>query len=476
MKETNASDLKLQALGNYDTNGDGWLNSDDLSALHQLMLTPEPTGSALELNSLAHVVPYENPTEASDGCILLPTSGCLENQGPEALDLLNQIRLEACMEGVWRSGYTHLSMEDFHPYIWSTDLERIARTRVIESYYTRYHDRLNGKSCLSPQSNGVSSNSECLAFYSSFLGQMTSYYGEKGYWMEKTPGKETGHYTSMITPGYKYVGMAGYGGTATMQNTSNDKAGQETDFLPPTGYQSFEVDVKSDFIDHYEWYGYYNYNTIKENYTLKDGEYMPFRYAPIMLFQNGVGQDRGFYMTDPNMTYTSSNPDVAVYDPDKGILIGVKAGVTTITAKSGDITSQTTLTVTCNHDMQDSPIDEKLKVHSICSKCGYEEEYSVPDYFNLWFWTGNSGSGSPDSSYNVGDQIEVSASCYNGSDKYNKIIVDCDRPDLLEAPRHLEGFQYWKVLGAGDVTITAYLQYNPSYKRTYKLHLVEPEQ
>lgn len=475
MTENRPADYAAKPLGAHDANGDGQLTQDDITALQQAILNPFATASPATLTSIANIQPIDIATEASENCQLLSSGGCLEWDGPAALDLINHLRWEACLEGVWKSGYTHLSMADFHTYTWSTDLERIARIRVVESYYSRYHQRLNYGSWANVPSNGLTSSSECLAFWSSFLGQMMSYYGEKNYWMVKDFSEETGHYTAMITPGYKYIGMAGFEGTATLQFSANDKAGNETRFLEPTGHQKFLVDVRNEYITGYEWIGSYNGSRVTENFTMKDGEYISMWYAPIMQFVNQVSVNRGFYMRSPYMTYTSSNPEVAYYDLETGLVRGLKVGTTTITATDGEHTSAVDVTVTCNHDIEYSEPDAERKSIGTCNKCGETVEAQVPRYFYVWFWTGNSGSASPEPSYTVGDVIDVSYSCYEGTDPYKYLIIECDHPELLDVPYHAENSTKWTALGAGTVKLKVYLKYNPSSYRTYTINIVEPE-
>lgn len=478
MRTNKKSNLENMTFGNHDANGDGLLDNNDITTIHNFILNPNTADEVSELNSIANVSPFDIATEPSDNCHLFPTAGFFETEGPESIDLINQMRWETCLEGVWKSSsdFEHYSMADYTPYVWSTDLERIARVRAIESYYTYYHERLNYGSCFSVKSNGVSSNSECLSFGGGYMGQLINYYGEKDYWMRRDYSEETGHYTSMIGSGLKYLGLAAFGSIGSMQATWNDKAGQENDFLPPTGYQTFYIDVRNDYLDHYEWIGVYNGSRVKENFTMEDDEYIALKYSPVIFFDNEKGRHLGYYMTEPNMTYTSSNPEVAYFDVDNNCVRGVNAGVATITATYGDITSQVTVTVTCHHNMVEGEVDENLKIKEVCSKCGYEEEYSVPDSFRVWFKNGYYYWSTPASEYYVGSTITVSIDYYNGSTKYQKVILECDRPDLLEVPYHSETSNEWKVLGAGDVTVTARLKYNPSDYSTYKLHLVEPEQ
>lgn len=134
-----------------------------------------------------------------------------------ALNRINEIRKEACDEGIKdpRRGKEgrYLTASDYVPIRWSSDLEYIARIRAAEASVGNIitgHTRLNGTSCWSLSSpNGIKSQGEVLAWNISrkFLQGIEQWYGEKTDWTGNT-GKETGHYTQMIDPDNIYVGLA----------------------------------------------------------------------------------------------------------------------------------------------------------------------------------------------------------------------------------------------------------------------------
>ena len=150
-------------------------------------------------------------TTASDNCTLLGLEGTYYVQVQEALDRINEIRLEACKEGVISpSTGKPLTQSDYVEIKWSGDLEYIARIRAAEAALTIAHTRTNGNSCFEIQSpNGVRSYAEDLAWNwsKSMTEAIEQWYEEKEDWINQTEGAVTGHYTSMINPRYKYFAM-----------------------------------------------------------------------------------------------------------------------------------------------------------------------------------------------------------------------------------------------------------------------------
>lgn len=140
----------------------------------------------------------------SDGNVIIGVEGYYVEGKQSAIDLINTYRLEACQNGY--NGYT---MADYVPIQWSDDLEYIARIRATESSITMSHQRTTGKSCFNIQSpDGERAWGEVLAWNwsESMLAGIKQWYGEKEDFLNNTGG-ETGHYTQMIDPDNKYVGI-----------------------------------------------------------------------------------------------------------------------------------------------------------------------------------------------------------------------------------------------------------------------------
>lgn len=141
----------------------------------------------------------------SSGNVVLGIDGSFIEGKQKAIDLINSYRLEAC-----QNGYGGLTMADYVPIQWSDDLEYIARIRATESSITMEHERTNGKSCFEIQSpNGERSWGEVLAWNWSenMIMGIEQWYSEKEDYLNKTDGV-TGHYTAMISPENRFVGIA----------------------------------------------------------------------------------------------------------------------------------------------------------------------------------------------------------------------------------------------------------------------------
>lgn len=148
---------------------------------------------------------------ATDGCILAGVPGKYVADAQAALDRINEIRREACEEGVLNPDTNMpLTMDDYVEIKWSNDLEYIARIRAAESAFTGAHSRANGEDCWGISSpSGVRSYGEVLAWNwsESVIDGINQWYGEKEDWVNQTQGAVTGHYTQMIDPTNTYVGL-----------------------------------------------------------------------------------------------------------------------------------------------------------------------------------------------------------------------------------------------------------------------------
>ena len=141
------------------------------------------------------------------------------------LDRINQIRREAYEEGVQnpRDPSKKLTMADYVPLKWSSDLEYIARIRSAEASVRRDHIRPCN---MMPQSiwapGGTTSYAENLAWNSAndMLYGINQWYGEKNDWVNHT-GRVTGHYESLITPEYQYIAVSSFLNDETGRNTTS---------------------------------------------------------------------------------------------------------------------------------------------------------------------------------------------------------------------------------------------------------------
>ena len=158
-----------------------------------------------------------NVSSASSDCMLVGIEGSFATQVQEALDRINEIRYEACQEGVPSPGAPErpLGINDYVPIEWSSSLEYIARIRAAEAIVCVSHTRPNGTSCFALEApDGTSSFGEVLAWNFMSGGSMAAginmWYEEKADWVAQNKNAVTGHYTSMIDPKNKYIGMGAF--------------------------------------------------------------------------------------------------------------------------------------------------------------------------------------------------------------------------------------------------------------------------
>lgn len=146
----------------------------------------------------------------AEGCHILGLRGRYIADAQAALDAINQIRWEACQEGVDNPANegTPLTPSDYRPIRWSSGLEYAARIRAAESAITRGHARTSGRSIWLQGPDGSRSSGEVIAWNwtQSPVEGIWQWYDEKADWVEKT-GAVTGHYTQMIDPTHTYVGL-----------------------------------------------------------------------------------------------------------------------------------------------------------------------------------------------------------------------------------------------------------------------------
>ncbi|MDD6066958.1 MAG: CAP domain-containing protein, partial [Firmicutes bacterium] len=154
---------------------------------------------------------YPDYKTAGEGEILLGVRGKYIADAERALERINELRFEACQEGVPHPETRRpLTPSDYVPIKWSSDLEYIARIRAAEASLTMSHIRTDGDSCMNLYSpNGISSCGEVIAWNQTdgMLRGIEQWYEEKSAWVNNVPNFETGHYVQLIDPANRYVGL-----------------------------------------------------------------------------------------------------------------------------------------------------------------------------------------------------------------------------------------------------------------------------
>ena len=271
-------------------------------------------------------------TEPSEGCVLAAVPGKYVSDPTSALARINEIRLEACKEGVVNpSTGKKLTRSDYVPIKWSRDMEYIARIRAAESSYTGNHVRTSDASCWDIESpDGYGAGGEVLAWNwsSSMTMGIEQWYGEKEDWVNKTPGAVTGHYTSMIDPSNRYVGL----GTFLSVNSCfyNTTAGE---FCSGSGLNESHMSFTGDCLQILEMdIGYLNASgrIIGKLYGAR-GE----KSRHVLVTETNYGFASGDVYLMGGLNWSSSNKDVVTIDND-GVTTVVKGGRSRISAASAD--------------------------------------------------------------------------------------------------------------------------------------------
>ncbi|MBQ8120835.1 MAG: cell wall-binding repeat-containing protein [Ruminococcus sp.] len=274
------------------------------------------------------------------GIVNVGISGSFIDDINNAINRVNAIRKEACDQGVWdpRNSSRKLTSSDYVPIQWSHELEEVARLRAAEASMTISHTRPNGKSCFTVSST-VSSGSEVLAWnYSkTMVNGINQFYGEKSDWVNKTSGAVTGHYTSMINPNNKYMGLGCFYATSkvpypntlcgrfsTSTKTSTKGSAVSNCYVP--------VQVTTSSLTNGRL------KCVSGSSTIEAG-----KTASYELWADAS------YRTNTNVllyeaNWKSSNTAVATVDK-YGKVTGVKTGSAVITATCGGISKSVTVTV-----------------------------------------------------------------------------------------------------------------------------------
>ena len=151
--------------------------------------------------------------EAGDPRDVLATiriDGQFEQPDRQALiDRLNEIRREACEEGINNPvNGEPLTEADYVPAVWSEKLEQVAALRAVETSVLKDHTRPDGSECFTVLPDSDIFSMETLAWgYGSAAEALEGWYSEKEAYTKVT-GEPAGHYIALITPDNQYVGIA----------------------------------------------------------------------------------------------------------------------------------------------------------------------------------------------------------------------------------------------------------------------------
>lgn len=311
---------------------------------------------------------------APTGCTLVGIEGDFVAQPEEALKRINEIRYEACAEGVWdpNNSARRLTVNDYVPIKWSYDLEVIARVRAAEASLVTSHTRPNGSLCFTAASpNGVQSWGEVLAYnYStSMLPGIEQWYEEKSDWVNHGNGV-TGHYTQMIDPTNTYIGLGCFlspngvyynctsGEFSSYSNLSSEYLDDWSHTMVITSIQANAVSSNSVLIK--------NGEALQQSYHLDIGDQLQYSLGMKSSLEgcSAYVTDLTDFTQQGEITWTSSNEKIAVVD-EYGTVTITGTGEVTITATSNHGRSAS-VTLTPSHSWNSGKVTTK----ATCSKTG----------------------------------------------------------------------------------------------------------
>lgn len=255
----------------------------------------------------------------------------------QVLKRINAIRKEACQEGVQHPGTgKKLTMADYVPIKWSSDLEWVAQTRAAEACVAQAHIRPNGTSCMTAKHNGIRGYAEDIAWnWSGMMDGIEQWYEEKDDWVKQRPDTVTGHYTSLINPKYNYIGLGAFelsqGGWTSVVAELSMEEGLDERKIGVTGKyrQVLEVPLSAMKL------------SLPQNVVLNSGSSQSLPLTGTVTLQNVYGADKvvkGFAYD--GVTWKSSNPAILSVD-SAGRVTACNVGAATITATYKNIQAST---------------------------------------------------------------------------------------------------------------------------------------
>lgn len=273
------------------------------------------------------------------GSVNAAISGSYIDDIKNAINRVNAIRKEACDEGVWdpRNSSRRLTPSDYVPIQWSNEMEEDARLRAAEAAINIDHTRPNGESCWTVEGSVFASN-EVLAwnYNKNMVSGINQFYSEKSIWVNKGSGV-TGHYTAMINPNNKYMGLGCFYSTANVRypNSLCGRFSKTTKTTKQTGAVSncyVPVQVQTSKLTNA------SIKRVSGNASLTGGQSASYELWAV-----------ANYSTNTNVllyeaTWKSANTAIATVDK-YGKVTAVGGGTVSITATCGNISKSISVTV-----------------------------------------------------------------------------------------------------------------------------------
>ncbi len=122
------------------------------------------------------------------------------------------------------------------------------------------------------------------------------------------------------------------------------------------------------------------------------------------------------------------------------------------------------------------PDSKKNECKGICKFCKNTIKFIAPTHVS-YFWRNDQTAessyykGSVPIDNPIGSNVVCWVQVKNGDKNYRDIVFEIDNHDILEVPEKFTEFTEFKVIGCGNVQITAYLKYNPNIKKIFDLEV-----
>ena len=316
--------------------------------------------------SAAGAVRNTDVTSATSGNTLIMYDGdFLYTAKDTILARLNAIRYEACAEGVYG-----LSLSDYVPLKWSSDLEWIAQTRAAEATLNFSHTRPNWSYYESLKRNGLYTENECL-YYGGSVNIMRAI---ESWYSEKFDTGDTSHYRAIIDPSKRHVALGGFmptsgWGAITAEFTSRSGLNEDQTGSSGRFTQILEVDSSKVSVTSLDAPDRVHIGIPKDCTVYGTVNFSGTKYVRLL----------------GNFTYSSSNTNIATVT-SAGKVTGVNAGTATIKVTVRGSSASDTVTVEGhnwsveNVDKEPTCIEEGVG-YLTCSVCGVRKagsEYPIP--------------------------------------------------------------------------------------------------
>ena len=462
----------------------------------------------LKKEEISNIRPSEVKTPSKD-CVFLGLFGDIRTDKQKALDKLNAIREEACKEGV-KDPQTKkkLTMSDYQPLKWSTDLEKIAIIRAAESSLTIDHERLNGKSIWGVVYNNVRSWAENLAWNwdsANSIDMINQWYKEKHCWVTGSKGV-TGHYESIISTRYNYVGLgwfytkvAQYPCTLCGSFSDRDNINSE-DFLDGKSNVIQTIEVLKKKVERYYLEGEAKMLTgenqiLTPKVKIKDGySLLPLHRYTTLSFKSSndkiakvtkYGKVRGFKQGDVKITCIKSDKSTYSTFDIKVICNHEKKLIKTVKSTCSKVGKNIFECKICNvkkeeeiktipHDYTFNLNKQTYKSTGTCKVCKKKINFNAPSSMEL-YWRNDQTAKDEYYNSNVPDNNPVGSiiTCWNsdinGDSDYQDLVFEISDTSILEYPSEIGRYTNLKVLKEGKVKVTIYAKYNTDLRETFNI-------